>query len=312
MPLVGPSGRIFNKMLNLAGIDRADCWVGNVFDFKLPGNSIKSICTKERNDFPFPGAGYITPDFHGALSRLAGELGTASPMVVVPLGGTAVWAFTGHTDITKSRGALTTATRVLPGAKLLPTFHPAYVLHSYGTLGTVVADFKKAWAEAQGGQELTARELWLEPALADMLAFQTRHLLSAELITVDIETAMGQITCIGFGADQHRAICVPFVDFRKPSRSYWDTVEDEVAARRTVARWLDSPTPKLFQNGLYDVWWLLRDGYRVRNWREDTRLQQHAREPEEPKSLAFMASRWAKVGPWKLMASHAKGKRDDI
>lgn len=310
IPLCGPSGRLFDKMLRLAGIERADCWVGNVFDFKLPDNKLKNICTPDKNSVPVPGCGFLAPDHHRQLDRLAAELAAAQPRVIVPLGGTALWAFTGRADITRSRGALAVTERILPGTPMLPTFHPAYVLHSYGALQTVVADLKKAAAAAQGHTGETPRELWLEPTLEDLHAFGG-FLPQVDLLSVDIETAFGQITCIGFATDCRRAICVPFVDYRRPSRSYWEDASAELAAWQWVASVLSSPVPKLFQNGPYDVWWLTRAGFRVCNWREDTRLQQHARSPEEPKSLAYMASRWARIGPWKLMVAHNKEKRDD-
>ena len=47
-PFVGTSGRMFNKLLRSAGIERDECLVTNVFDFKLPGNDIKPLCVPQK------------------------------------------------------------------------------------------------------------------------------------------------------------------------------------------------------------------------------------------------------------------------
>lgn len=299
-PLCGPEGRIFDRMLRLAGIDRAACFVGHVFDEQPPGDDLKP---------------WLEPgQFETHFERLAGELAEAQPAVIVPLGGTALWAFTGSNAIGAARGAIARATAIAPGAKILPTFAPGYILRQYKMLGTMVADLRKAKAEAARPSEtlrLSARELWLDPTLADIDEFLAQYLLGAELIAIDIETSVNQITKIGFAADSEHALTIPFVDYRNPDRCYWPTVEEEMLAWERVQFVCALPQPKLFQNGPFDNWHLIRAGIRVRNWREDTRLLHHALYPELPKSLAYMGSTYCHQGPWKLLAHHGKAKRDD-
>lgn len=317
-PLCGPGGRLFDKMLKLADIWREDCWVGNVFDEKMPKNDIRGWCQKERPEheepIKFPGAGYLRPEYYWHFERLRGELEAAQPAVIVPMGGAALWAFVGHTKITAARGAIGRATQIVPGAKILPTFHPMYVQHSYKALTVVVGDMRKAMREtllAADEMVLTPRELWLEPTLEDLEVFWDAYISSAALLALDIETAAGQITHFGVGTDAHHALSLPFVDFSKPSRSYWDA-EQELAAWKWVRRVCAHHAPKLFQNGPYDVFWLLRERIKVRNWREDTRLLHHALYPELKKDLGFMASLYAQEGAWKALAHLVKSdeKRD--
>ncbi len=139
------------------------------------------------------------------------------------------------------------------------------------------------------------------------------RLLASDLLSVDIETAKGEITCIGFAPDAEHAICIPFTDARKASGRYWSTREKEIKAWQLVQRILESDTPKLGQNYAgYDALWLLEKMHiRTMNLRHDTRLMHHALYPELPKDLGFMGATYTRQGPWKNWRSTHKDKRDD-
>lgn len=320
-PLVGPSGRIFNAIMRTAGLDRSQYLVTNVFDEKLPGNDVSAWCnnlTDARaggytNLPPIGAAGFLRPEHHCHLDRLQKELETCQPTVIVPLGGTALWALTGQAGITAQRGNVTSATRLVEGTKLLPTFHPAAVMHQWKLFTVVVSDLVKAEREANRGPAIfyPKRELIIEPSLQDIRDYLPR-LFASDLLSVDIETGWGQITCIGFAPDAEHAICIPFMDRRNVTKSYWATVEEEVEAWKLVREVLDSNVPKLGQNFAgYDLYWLLEKyRMRVRNLQQDTRLLHHALYPELPKSLAFMGSSYSEQGSWKHWGKKQE-KRDD-
>lgn len=320
-PLVGPSGRVFDQLLRTAGLDRSEYLVTNVFDEQLPDNEVGAWCapTPERNkwglDYTLPrmSAGWLRPERAFHLDRLRRELERAQPTVIVPLGGTALWALTGTDAITECRGAVGQASLLVPGIKLLPTLHPAHVIHEWRMFHVVTADLIKAAHEAEFPDvRLAQRNLWLEPTLADMATYFNNFLKQAAMLSVDIETAAGQITCIGFAPNSSTAIVVPFVDFRRPDHSYWPSVVEEVAAWEWVGRVLDLPMPKLFQNGLYDVFWLAEAAkLSVRNYSQDTRLLHHALYPELPKSLGFMGASYANANAWKTMRVKRAVKRDE-
>jgi len=139
------------------------------------------------------------------------------------------------------------------------------------------------------------------------------RLLASDLLSVDIETAKGQITCIGFASDAEHAICIPFADDRKASKRYWSTAAKEIEAWQIVQQILESDTPKLGQNYAgYDAYWLLKlMGIRTMNLKHDTRLMHHALYPELPKDLGFMGATYTRQGPWKNWRSTHKDKRDD-
>lgn len=322
IPLVGPSGRIFDAMLRTAGLDRRNYHVTNVFNEQLPENEVANWTAplaEARSggfaDLPPVAGGTLRPEYRHHLTRLAEELADVRPDVVVPLGGTALWAFTGQTNISQMRGAVVSASRILPGVKLVPTYHPAFVMRQWKFFGTVVLDFQKAVREAELGRSIIrpVRKLLLEPTIPDIRAFRKEHLSGSGLISCDIETGWGMITCIGFAQDTENAICIPFVDLRQPDKSYWRHSSEEAVAWDEVQEILEGPAPKLGQNyGAYDAFWLLdKYGIRTNNMTHDTRLLHHALFPESPKDLASMGATYGSQGAWKTMRQKKAVKRDD-
>ena len=313
-PFVGPSGKLLDSLLRVSGIDRAVVGVTNVFDVQLPGNDLAAWCAQatERVTWvqyripPVDRAMNLRPEFGRHLDRLAQEIVGLRPNIVVALGGTAMWALTGalSSEVTKRRGAVTMCS--LPGCtgvKVIPTFHPAFVLRSYKAFPIVAADLIKAKGEEEFPEvRTTPRTLWVEPTLADLRTFKERYLDPAEMISIDIETIpkFRQITCVGFAPSAGVSICVPFVDWRRPNRCYWPTADEEAQAWAWVKGVCEGPAAKLGQNFTYDFQWLWTQGIAVRNYVHDTRLLHHALYPELPKDLGFMGSMYAREGAWKM------------
>ena len=346
VPLVGPSGRLFGRLLRMSGLartdepprdwgdeflrlglrpllwERSDHFIGNVWPYKLADNELRSLFAPAQEakdggygeaEWHMGGYGWLRSEHRPALR----DLGAALPQeitTVVPLGAAALWAFTGSSAITESRGTVLRASRILPGVKLVPTLHPTHALQDYRFLGVVAADLARAALEATTPDTIlhrTARELWVEPGLGDLALWWDRYGAHAESLSVDIETQHGQIDCIAFASDPVHSICVPFVDWRKPSRSYWGRPSDEHAAWEWVAGALASPIPKVFQNGLFDLAYIWgKMGLPVVNYCHDTRLAGHVLQPELPKSLAFLGSMYAHPpGAWKTLRM-GEEKRD--
>lgn len=311
IPLVGASGKVFDAMLRTANLNRAEFHITNVFDEKLPDNDVKNWCSNEKNDLPPIGAaGYLKPDYHYHLDRLRSELADVKPSIIVPLGGTALWAFTGETGISSQRGAIQPATYLLPSVKLLPTFHPAFVIRTWKYFSVVTADIIRANGEgAFRDIRLPKRELLIEPTIQEIHDYLPR-IFSSNLLSVDIETGWGLVTNLGFAPDKEHAINIPFVDIRKPNKSFY-SVNDEIEAWKLVKEIMESPVPKLGQNFSYDAYWFI-DQMNIKpvNYLHDTRLMHHNLYPELPKSLEFMGASYTEQGAWKNWAKRGD-KRDD-
>lgn len=287
-PFLGPAGRVFNAMLRTANIDRDSVFLTNVFDEAVPEDKISSLVRDASK-------------LAEANDRLMRELEHYRPNVIVPLGGVALNALTGHDKIAMFRGGVTQATRLMPGSKLLPAHHPRAVQMDWRLLTITVGDFIKAAEEATLGPKITYPKfkLILEPRLDEIMAFKAKCLTTDEL-SVDIETGWGTITCIGFAPDDETAMCIPFMDMRKPNKSYWASPANEVKAWLAIKEICESPVPKVGQNFTYDlIWTHQKYGIAMRNYRRDTRLQHKVLHPELPADLASMTASYTRIGSYK-------------
>lgn len=309
-PFVGAAGYELTRMLDEAGIKRADCFLTNVFNLRPDRNDIETICGPKADAIPgmpaIKNGKYIPSRLAGELTRLYDELSGVRPNVTVALGNTATWALLHNTGISKIRGTITESS-VLPGRKVLPTYHPAAVLRDWSLRPVTVIDLAKAKRES-AFSDIRRPKCWVhtEPSLEDMEAFYAQHLISAPYISFDIETSGEQITCIGFSPSTEIALVVPFVDNRNldpGSRgSYWRSHADEVAAWKFVRRVLNLPMPKFGQNTLFDIHFLWRSyGITINNYCDDTMLMHHALQPESLKGLGFLGSVYTNHSSWKTM-----------
>lgn len=301
-PFIGSSGRLLDSLLLSAGISRAECFVTNVFSERPPENDVTYFFDKP---------GVVKDEWKYELTRLKSELESIRPSVIVALGATAMWALTGLIGISKFRGTAMLSTLV-PGVKVLPTYHPAYVMRQWQARPTVGRDLLKARIESQTST-LTrpVREVWIRPSLADLAEFERLYMPKGATtgehpLSTDLETdpwVMKQVLCIGFAPSPDVAICVPFVDKTKKGWSYWPTLEEEVAALNWCLKFIENPAiTKLGQNFMYDMQWLDRKlRAKARGPVEDTMIMHHALEPELEKGLAFLSSVYTNEQSWKTM-----------
>lgn len=326
-PFVGPTGQVLDGMLAEAGIDRKQCLITNVLSDQPPGNSIPAFCLrKEELPKDYPSIGpiytvggnyYLHPDHLWEGARLRNELAIARPNVIIAMGAVAHWAMRGTSEIERVRGVCAKSVTSTP-YKVLPTFHPAAVSRRWGLRPITIADLAKARAESQSPEIKYANaELWLEPTLDDMYAFEKRYMLNPHLDSVDIETRWGEIVCIGFAPTPDVAIVVPFrildAAGSVPIGNYWDTPYEEKTAWLWVKRICEARhIRKVGQNFMFDMQYLLRYGIRVRRFTDDTMLAHHALYPELPKDLGFLGSVYTNHPSWKSLAGrHADELKKD-
>ena len=316
---VGATGYELNKLLDKAGIRRADCLVTNVFNIRPTSNRIEALCTNK--EFGIPGypalgkAGYVDKKYQGELERLANELEEANPNITVALGNTAMWALLGKTSISKLRGTVQLSTHTLTDLKVLPTYHPAAIFRQYSLRPIVVLDLRKARRESEYPDiRLPERHVWIQPTLEDIYEFDRQYISGCERLAVDIETSGSAITCIGFAPREDLAIVIPGIGYERSGRSYWPSLAVERKVWAIVKDILERPVSKIFQNGLYDVNLLWRVwGIGVRAIDHDTMLLHHALQPESLKGLGFLGSLYTDEGAWKQMreTKATKFKKDD-
>lgn len=311
-PFIGSAGRELTSLLREAGIDRRQCFLTNVFNLRPAENKIEALCGSKAdvgagyNHPPIAQGKYILPEYLPHLDRLSAELTAVAPNLVLALGNTACWAILGTTKISAIRGTITPSATPR-GLKVLPTFHPAFVLRNWAQRPIVAADMLKAAREAKFPEIIRPeRIVHYSPTLEELEDYVNQD---HPILSVDIETARGQITSIGFASSTTFAMVVPFVvNVHSAPHSYWPTTYDETTAWRLVKILLETPMPKLFQNGLFDLQYILPMGIRPWNCLHDTMLLHHSLYPEMRKGLGFLGSIYTNESSWKLLG---RGEKSD-
>jgi uracil-DNA glycosylase len=121
-PFVGRAGQLLDKMIEAIGLKRSDVFICNVVKCRPPGN---------RNPEP--------DEIEACSPFLQAQLDLLRPKVVVALGKFAAQTLLGTEErISSLRGRF----HPYRGAKLMPTFHPAYLLRNPASKREAWADFK--------------------------------------------------------------------------------------------------------------------------------------------------------------------------
>lgn len=312
MPFFGTDGSQLSALLRDAGISRNQCYITNAFNIRPMHNNVEFLCGKKAdvggdyNLSPLKQGKYILPDHLHHIARLHEALRCVQPNLVIALGSPATWALLNVGGIAAIRGTVTEAVHV-PGLKVLPTYHPTTVLADWSKRVIVLADLIKAARESEFPEiRRPKRQVLIWPTYDEIQEWFTRPV---ERYGVDIETKSGAITTIGFARNPQDAIVVPLWDSRVSDGNYWPSFEAEWQIWTIVKNVLENPnTVKLFQNGMYDLQYLMHMGIRPRNCSADTMLLHHALYPEMPKSLGFMGSTHTDESSWKLLNRPNKGK----
>ena len=239
-PFIGAMSRELTPMLSEAGIHRADCLLTNVFNIRYDGKP-EIFCGPKADALngygPLVASKYCREEFRPELDRLAAEILEANPNVIIPMGNTPLWALTGKTGISKQRGTTSLSTHTVSGFKILPTYHPAAIIHQWELRPVTVLDLMKAARESKFPEIRRPNvTIYVPETIEDLEEFYARYIenniRNGNILSVDIETSGDQITCIGFATSRTTSIVVPFYDRRAKDRSYWHTSGDEYKAWR--------------------------------------------------------------------------------
>lgn len=284
-PFVGPSGRELDRLLKDAGIPRHECWVTNACKYQVPSNEAKK-------KIPF----HIRAKNHGIdmdqqLVELRTELDDIKPNCILALGGTALWALSGKTKISKQRGSIFRGM----GHKFVSTYHPAHLLHSaaggeikgYWNRQIMIFDFKRAWAESSSPLlDLPQRTLQICRNSGDLHEFLERY-KNCKKMAVDIEAGGSCIPiCVGLSFNKNHGMTIPL----------WNNNDISTIPTSDLAVIWIMLSKVLWekdivgQNFNYDRDKLRRLGFIIRRLYSDTMLKGFAINPELPKGLAFFTS----------------------
>ena len=290
-PFIGNAGRVLSELLNLAGLSKHECLIANIAREKPPGNKIAYFYEDSKMNIPKP----ILKDW---LQQLKEEIEFYKPNIVVALGGTACKHLTGIKGISSARGYIHNCILV-PGVKVLSTYHPQKTDYEYKLRWPTVMDFKKAKLNSIDREFPTdKRVLSASPSRREFVDY-LNYLLHehTDPITLDVETSQpgSHIDIIGFGESHLHGMSFRFLSNRKPTMSF----DKELEVWQLIAEVLDKKQV-IMHNATYDmaILWHHHNIY-CKHLFADTMVAIHVAWPEVPRSLEFAASICLNVPPWK-------------
>ena len=249
------------------------------------------------------------------VRRLHTTLRNLQPNLIVALGATACWALGLGAGIGKVRGFV----HETPYGKVLPIYHPSYILKKWKERGLTIMDLAKARRELQfPGFRLVNREIWTEPTIDDLWSWWETYGQHSKLLAIDIETLKRQqISEVGFASDNQHALHIPFCwedrdNGQKIYKQWWQTAKEETQAWEFVKHVCKSPVPKIGQNTQYDIYWLAKEmNIAVNNWQHDTMVAAHAWQPELGKSLYDLGALFLDEKSWKSIRKESMKEKDN-
>lgn len=283
---VGGSGKILERMLKHAGISFTSCNRTNVAKRRPPGDDFGTFYhdSKERT--------IATKELEWWLQLLYAEITRYRPNLLIAVGGEALKAFCpSATGITKWQGSLLESS-VIPGLKVLPIVHPAYIMRDNWEYYYITQTYlKRAAIEATAStivQEEPANAFITGIHLTETLEY-LHHIRSSNAPWyIDIETRGDTLHCFGLysSARPHQAICVPIQTTTGPAFS----VSDEAHIWQALSLAMRDNDKLRNQNVVYDLDYLMDYGCEPSGVDFDPMIGMNVLWPEFPKGLDFTTS----------------------
>lgn len=284
--LVGGSGRIYDRLCQLAG---TNSW------FHFTTNVVK--CRPPRNR---------TPNDHEircCAPILIKEINAVNPNLLLALGDTALYTLTGRTGISKHRGVPIPGPKGPDGKerKVLATFHPAWLMRLQNQFPLVVHDVSRALEQSKfpdirrvelryvtNGREGFDREAIIRRCLESGVSVEDLETIGAGgTLAGALDFRTLQIVCCGIGhAVPGEATCYP-----------WDDRVKEVIT--TIH--LDPRIEKVGQNCEQFDWDALwHNGVPEPVGKSfDTMNAEHLVSPDTPKDLGTLGANYTDMEYWK-------------
>jgi DNA polymerase len=133
-PFVGRAGKLLDQMIERIGLNRRDVFICNVLKCRPPNNRDPEAREVE-----------------ACRDYLVAQLALIKPHLICTLGKHAYNTLMGvDARITKVRGLLTS----YKGTKLLPTYHPSYLLRNQGAIKEAYEDMEKVKSLLAGSKSI--------------------------------------------------------------------------------------------------------------------------------------------------------------
>jgi len=318
-PFVGPSGELLWEICREVGIDKREVYVTNVSKYRPPNNQIFRL--KE-----------IGVDINKCIDQLWEEIQAINPTCIVALGNTPLRALCKKDKILRWRGSILKSSHL--DFKVVPTIHPAALLHSseeegeegegkltkkgplkYSYRHVLKLDLRRALEESKTKiYDVPDRVLEIARDSVQLGRFLDLYKDREKypIVSVDIEVVRSIPFCIAIAFSNWHAISVPLLDVF--SWQNLSGIQDHQLAEMwmLVARLLESDVKVIGQNFKFDQRQLANLGIYISNFYCDTSLLANAIHPEFPKALEFNTSIYTREPYYKDEGREFDWKKDKI
>lgn len=212
---------------------------------------------------------------------LFNEIQALNPHVIVPLGNLSLKLLTGVGPHYKYRGSILNLPdfwrekyNLSTSPKVIPTFAPQDIYADYTKFSIALVDFQRKIVPNRNNPSPYKDDsiLWICKSGEEAFNFFHRN-KDNSFVACDIETFHGIPSCISFCFDGRESVSFPLLETEIPR-------SDQILIYHEVAKVLNSPIRKVFQNGKFDIIILERFGWKINNFYADTMLAFHTIYPE--------------------------------
>jgi DNA polymerase-1 len=278
-PFTGSAGKMLYACLKGAGIDKRRVWISNLV-------LCKPETDKKGNDLP------PTPrEVMNCNPRLKQEILDVKPVLIVALGGPALYELTGQDKISTARGGLfDLRDKYCYPCPVLACLHPSYVMRQRQWVEIAIKDFQEINRVLMGDATPKDREydFLIDPPYAEL----EEYLLRTPFLAFDTETT-------GLNVRKDTVIGMSFSNSLTTAAAILLTPGDSrLALVKSILE--DSTIRKVTQNGSYDCEILYNSlGIVVQGVQYDTRLAEQMMNPDMPTSLDHLRAVYTKIKPYK-------------
>jgi uracil-DNA glycosylase family 4 len=287
------AGRVFNLLLSQVGINRRDVRIRNVALLRPQANDMRNYFVDSKCTIPKP----ILIEW---IEQLRCELEEHRPNVVIAMGSYALWAMTGMKKISTARGYVTESALV-PGLKVLPTYHPQAINYEWKLFGIDIFDLRKALHHSKDSKMPIDKTRYIAPATYEMFMDYLETIRAGKKkFAFDIESHIGTSYPHTLGVADNVNFGMSF-SFMEGARVLI-TSEQEAQLWYKLAQCADE-CEVVMHNASYDkaVMWHYHGVY-FKNIYLDTLIAAHLLWPEFPRDLGFLGSLILDVPAWKSMS----------
>lgn len=266
-PFVGKTGEELTRLLGGIGIDRQECRITNVCNYRPADNNFDYLKDSR--------------ELKEGVQEIKEYLSKHKPKVILILGKEALRYVLGKHGITKWRGSVIQK----DGHTFIVTYHPAYILNNRSEYPILEFDFKKFRRILDHGYTKPVHDFVIDPRGLELHS-AIEEIRSAPRVAIDIETPKSnpyQILCAGFAVSPSRSICIVNHTYQGLAPEFSKAMEKLID---------DAPTEQehVYHNGYtFDVPVFRKLGFKAKN-SFDTFIAARALQPEFRRTLAFLAS----------------------